>query len=95
MCYIFVLGYKLFLTVLNCMYNFTPHYYITQSTYQFRQLYGRRLYILAVLHGKLYTVDLTAPLAFEAVWTLAKALRMTSGTCLDTPKLDCMMDVGL
>ena len=94
MCYIFVLGYKLFLTVLNCMYNFTPHYYITQSTYQFRQLYGLSLYRLA-LQGKLYTVDLTAPLAFEAVWTLAKALRMTSGTCLDTPKLECMMGVGL
>ena len=31
------------------------------------------------INGTRYTVDQTAPLAFEAVWVLAKALNMTQG----------------
>jgi gamma-aminobutyric acid type B receptor len=48
------------------------------STMQFRYEYGRRLYIAALM-GSNITADITAPLAYDAVWTLAMALSVTQG----------------
>lgn len=45
---------------------------------EFRVLYGHRLR-QEKARGNIYTVDLTAPLAFEAVWTLAKTIQITQG----------------
>ena len=68
------------MAVFRLLFN-SPHLSPTlQSTYDFRQLYGRQLYIERTFRNKTYSVDITAPLAFEAVWMLARALKVTHGT---------------
>jgi gamma-aminobutyric acid type B receptor len=70
-----VLGYSLS-AVQYPLFNESEIADVGFSYLTFLQWYGQQLYIEA-LRGNRYTPDLTAPLAVDAVWSLALALNLT------------------